>query len=129
MKTMSETLIRNINLLKKESGWSNNQIAQRSGGGITGRTVGLILSGASSPTVGKIEILAKIFGVESYHILMPEFDIKVLKSGHFDRLLKAYIETDDQGRRFIDETAKLMKQREAAPNDGAQGSGYKQSAG
>lgn len=98
-----DILARNLRLLLDRTGYSNKELARRSG--VADGTIGGILRRAHMPGIDKVARIAKTFGLSTYHLLMPDFDPDLLRAGKFDYLYKAYRETTDDGRRVLEANA------------------------
>lgn len=108
-----EILSRNLRRLIERSGWSYKEVARRAGPGISDKTISNIIEQVHDPKTDKISQVAKVFGLEAYHLLMPDFEPDALKSGSFDRLYHTYIETDDAGRQVLETTADYVAAHES----------------
>lgn len=114
-ETTLHTVARNIALLLSITGWSNKELSRRTKGDVSDRTIGLVLSETQNPGVDTLAAIAEAFGYEPHHLLMPDFDPEILKSGNFDRLIHAYASADDEGRRVMENTADYIARRQEVP--------------
>lgn len=119
--SVQETLRKNVQTLKDLTGWSLNEIAKRAGGGVSDKTIGNILNKVYMPGIDKLTCIASAFGLEAYHLLMPDFRPDMIKNGRFDRLYHAYVNADDDGRRVMEATAEYVTKHPTAndPKGGA----------
>lgn len=69
---------------------------------ISARGLHYTLDAERIPKIETVESIANVFGFHASHLLMPDFDPEVFKSGKFDAILHAYREADEQGRRVME---------------------------
>lgn len=99
-----DILIQNIEMLKKEAGnMSNRELSRRSG--VSDRAIGKTLNKESAPAVDNVEKIAKAFGLESWQLMLPNLRADMKRSGHLDQLIADYMDSDDEGRRWIERAA------------------------
>lgn len=69
------------------------------------------------PGIDKVAKIAKAFGLNTYHLLMPDFDPDMLQSGKFDKFYSTYVKADDVGRRVLDTNADYVARGDDGAND------------
>lgn len=108
-------LSRNLRLLQERSGLSNKEIARRAK--VADGTIGGILRCSHMPGIDKVAKIARAFGLNTYHLLMPDFDPDLLQSGKFDKFYSTYLKADDTGRRVLDTNAEYVARDDDGAND------------
>lgn len=116
-----EILAENLRVLQQISGYSNAEIARRAGTGVSPGTVGGILNARHMPGIDKVGRIAKVFGLSTYHLLMPDFRPDIIKNGRFDKIYRAYVESDDDGRRVMESFAEYSARRKDSPSNDPNG--------
>lgn len=99
----ADTLADNLRALMKEFGWGKNVLAKKSG--VTDRMIGYILAKERNPSVEIADQLAKPFGLNGWHLLIPGLPVELAKSGKLDKLIANYSHSSDSGREYIDSVA------------------------
>lgn len=83
--------------------WSQVKLSQESG--VSQTHISAILRGESSATVEVAAALAKPFGLNGWHLLIPGLPDELLASPSLSRLISAYIGANEAGRQFLDAAA------------------------
>jgi transcriptional regulator with XRE-family HTH domain len=104
------TLARNLAVLMEMHGWSYRALAARCG--VSPRQIGNILNEDSSCTTETADAIASAFGLEGWHLLLPDLPAELVDSPTIGRLVRAFIGADADGRELL----VRMAQREAANN-------------
>lgn len=104
------TVIENISALKLMHGWSNRTLAKKSG--VSDRMIGKILNGESEPTTTTIDKIANAFEIESWHLMIPNFRPELFSKNRFQRVLHAYTDTDNDGRKVMETQADYIAKKE-----------------
>ena len=111
MQTSVDIFLGNLEEMIKNAGWSNRQLSQKSG--VSDRLIGMYRNRESTPSIEKAEQIAKALGFELWQMQMPDFQPKIIKSYHFEQLCRAYIITDDAGRKVMDTNAEYITTHKA----------------
>ena len=82
---------------------SQRDLAAKSG--VSQRQISNILSDATSCSVDTAQALAKAFGLEGWHLLVPNLPDELLSSPSLERLVRAYIGAPASAREFMDTLA------------------------
>jgi len=109
-KTTPEILIENLESLIKKTGWSNREIARRSGGSFSDRAIGKILNRENSASVEMADNIAKVFGLTGWQLIMP-------CSRNTKDLLTVFVSLSDYNQQEVIAYAKGRKTIGDPPND------------
>ena len=101
-------VIDNIKKLMRLRGDSIRDLAERSN--IHKSTIGNLLSGRHKISVEAADAIARAYGLEGWHLLMPNLSDDLIQSPTISRLVQSYVAADDKGREHICHVA----EREAA---------------
>ena len=99
-----ETLARNLRLLMSEAGWNQVELSKRSG--VSQRQISNILSSNTGCSVEHADALARAFGLQGWHLIMPALR-KELQAGAVVLLIDRYAQASTEGRSAIDRVAEL----------------------
>jgi transcriptional regulator with XRE-family HTH domain len=99
-----DTLARNLRVLMDAKGWTQVQLAQQSG--VSQRQVSNILSGATGCSVEHADALARAFGLQGWHLIMPTLP-RDITNGAISTLIERYAASSADGRKAIDRVAEL----------------------
>ena len=104
-----ESFVNNLRHLMRIKEMSQAELARQSG--VSQKTISNILNPEveQSPSIETAEKLAKPFGLEGWHLIMPNLPEDLLTSPSLEKLLNSYISSSVAGREMIDRVA----QREA----------------
>jgi transcriptional regulator with XRE-family HTH domain len=97
------SVAKNLRALMDSSGWNQSELARRSG--VSQRHISDILSNRSNCTVPLANALATPFGLNGWHLLLPDLPTDLVASPAIARLVSAYINADADGREFMDAAA------------------------
>lgn len=103
MKETQRNLINNLVTLMDARGWTAKELSEASG--VSKRMVAYIVSGERAPSISIADDLAKAFGLEGWHLIMPNLTRDILTSSAFSELLKNYTQATDEGRDLINKIA------------------------
>lgn len=95
-----DTLARNLKTLMTIRGWTQVQLAEKSG--VSQTMISSILGAKSGCSVETADALGLAFGLTGWHLLMPGLTEDLLKSKAVQKLLESYIAESPEGRAFID---------------------------
>lgn len=95
-------LAQNLDLLMGIDGYTQTSLAKKSG--VNQKTIGNMLNPETTkngPTLSNISAVAKVFNLETWHLLVPEQPIEVLKSKEIEDLVMNYSKIDQGGRKNL----------------------------
>jgi len=92
-------------MLMEVSGYSVELVAERSR--LSAKTIGNMRSGRHATDLDNLDAVAKVFGLNYWHMIMPNLDRDLLKSPSISRLVETYIGLKRAGRENIDRVAEL----------------------
>jgi len=98
-----ETLARNLRVLMDRAEWSQRDLAAQSK--VSQRQISNILSMTTSCSVETAEALAKPFGLQGWHLVLPNLPVDLVQSTSIARLVSAYIAAQGPSRAFMDSLA------------------------
>lgn len=98
-----ESLANNVRTLMTIRGWTQVQLAEKSG--ISQTMISSILREQSSCSVETADAIAHAFGLTGWHLIMPGLSEDLLKSKAVQTLLESYIEASPEGKALIDAMA------------------------
>jgi transcriptional regulator with XRE-family HTH domain len=99
-----DTLARNLLALMREAGWNQVELSKRSG--VSQRQISNILRQDTGCSVEHADALAKAFGLQGWHLIMPTLR-KDLEAGAISLLVDRYASASSEGRAAIDRVAEL----------------------
>ena len=99
-----DTLANNLRALMNEFAWNQVELSKRSG--VSQRQISNILRRETGCSIEHAEAIAKAFGLEGWHLIMPTLR-RDLKTGAVAKLISNYAEATDAGRAAIDRVAEL----------------------
>lgn len=99
----ADSLSINLRHLSQLTGMKAEQIAKKSG--LSQRAIAYYLSGERSPKVKDAELIAEVFGLRGWHLIMPDLPNDLRKSKALQRLIENYINSDDEGADMIEKVA------------------------
>ncbi|WP_435310663.1 helix-turn-helix domain-containing protein [Primorskyibacter sedentarius] len=97
------TLARNLRYLLDREQLSEHQLAKRAG--IAQKTVNNMLNQNGSPTLDNVDKVAAAFGLSMWHMILPDLPDELLRGNSIERLYRAYIDADHDGREHINRIA------------------------
>lgn len=105
-----ETLARNLNFLMEKYGYSEREVAKRSG--VSAKTVNNMRNARTTATIENAERVANVFGLDGWQLIVPSMPTDLVESRHLKNTINNYAASDHEGRAAIDRLA----EREAAYN-------------
>ena len=87
----------------ERAGWSQRDLASKSG--ISQRQISNILTMSTSCSVETAEALAKPFGLQGWHMALPNLPADLVQSTSIARLVSAYIAGNEAARDYLDSIA------------------------
>lgn len=106
-KNTAKSLVENLNHLMDSTGLNARQISERSG--ISPRAVAYYISGERVPDIEMAEKLAKVFGLEGWHLIMPNLPDDLKEHKRLRSLLENYNVASKEGKDHIT----MVAEREA----------------
>ena len=109
-------LSENLRTLMRDRQWSGNEVARRSkelatkpGESIDAKTVNNMRNGSVAASLDSLHIVARVFGLQAYELLIPDFAACSAASGDngFEKIVTAYTKTDETGRHSILSVAEM----------------------
>ena len=98
-RSAQQTLSENLRYLLKRNGWSEAELARRSG--VSQKTVNNAVNMTKSTKIETAEALAKPFGLESWHLTLPDLPSDIESGGMMTSLIKSYLMSSDDSRLHI----------------------------
>lgn len=116
-----QTLAANLRYLMDLEHLSETKLAKRSG--VAQRTINDILNQKSSATLDTVQALAAAFGLNLWHLIMPNLPDDLKKSPSISRLYASYVRASPEGRKFIEMAAEREASYSPDPPDKPASSG------
>jgi len=115
-------LSRNLRLLRdhhpRDWKWSYKEIARRSGGRVSAKTVGNMINEVGDTRIDNVDAIASVFGLRAWHLLMPHLFSDATSETNVVRLYNAYIQATPDGRRHIERVAEREAEFQNAAKSG-----------
>lgn len=102
---MRETLAHNVKVLMDHKGWSQPELARRSG--VSQRSISDLLGYKKGSTTTTIDRIAAAFGLDGWVLLVPGLPKELLESGRLSKLVGSYSSANKKGREYIDKAAEV----------------------
>jgi transcriptional regulator with XRE-family HTH domain len=97
------TLATNLRHLMDLRGYSEAALARISD--VSQKGINKILNQKGSATLDTLDKLAAAFGLNSWHLLMPDLPEELLSSKSLEKLYSSYRKAGPEGRKYIDHVA------------------------
>jgi len=96
-----ETLVKNVRMLMKERQWTQPELGKKSG--VSQKTIHNLLntSAEGQPRLDIIEKIANAFGLQLWHLCIPDLPPELLKSKSIEKLIEYYSHANKEGRERI----------------------------
>lgn len=94
------TLAANLRLLMDARDMS--QMALSKASKVPQRSISNMLSGKHSASLEAVNAVAKVFGLEGWHLIMPNLPLDLVSSPAIANLVRAYIDASPEDRKLID---------------------------
>lgn len=102
-----DTLARNLAYLmdhQQDGYWSQEKVATKAG--VSQRTVSNMLNPDShSPKLESVDMVARAFGLEGWHLILPNLIDDLQSDTSIRKIYDAYVEANTEGRRHIQRVA------------------------
>lgn len=96
---LGETLKNNLSILMERDSLSETGLAKRAK--VAQKTVNNIMNLRSTPTLDVLTRLAQALNVTPWLLIMPDLPSDMLRSHEAERLLRSYIDSNNDGRELI----------------------------
>ena len=106
----AECFANNLRLLMRLSAVNQTELAKMSG--VSQKTISNILKGTQTPTIETADLLAAAFGLEGWHLIMPNLPSDLVSSPTIEALFSSFLGASAGGREMIIKVA----EREAEYN-------------
>lgn len=110
--TTRNTLATNLAHLMDKKDWSQKKLAEVSG--VAQKTISNMLNagkpGIGASTLDKVEAVAKAFGLEGWHLLMPNLPDDIVDCKSLSQLVSDFLEAPPEGQTTISHTAHRERQ-------------------
>ena len=110
-----ETLAHNLQHLMEAKEWSAYDLARNSGVGQ--KTIWNILNQQSAPSIETVDRLASAFGLNLWHLIMPNLPDDLLASPSLPRVIDRYAHARPDDRRLIEGVAERAAQYDTPPKE------------
>lgn len=98
-----ESLSINLRHLMATREWNQVQLAKRSG--VNQKTISNILNGRNTPTLDILDQIAAAFGLNVWHLILPDLPADLVNGGTIERLFENFIASGEKGREYINHVA------------------------
>lgn len=105
-----ENFANNLRLLMRLGGLNQTELAKKSG--VSQKTISNILNNGQNPTIETADLLAAAFGLEGWHLIMPNLPTDLVSSPTIEALFNSFLGASTGGREMIIKVA----EREAEYN-------------
>lgn len=105
-----DTLSANVKQLMTLRGWTQMDLAQYAN--IAQKTVSNILNARSDIQLDILDKIARAFGLNLWHLIMPNLPDDLAQSTKLDRLLNHYLNASPEGREMLDRLAAYTDREE-----------------
>lgn len=92
----------------KPKGMSEMDLSKKSG--VAQKTINNILRKKTAANIDTVDALAAVFGLNLWHLIMPDLPEELIKSKSIEKLYSSYVNSSNEGRDLIERIA----EREAA---------------
>lgn len=97
------SVARNLRALMELAHLSQRDLESKSG--VSQRQISNILSQSTSCSVETAEALARPFGLEGWHLLLPDLPASLVASPSIGKLVSAYLHASAATRQYMDDIA------------------------
>ena len=99
--------------------WKQIELAKKAG--VSQRTVSNMLRGAdqqiNGATLDRVDAVAKVFGLRSWHLIMPGLPDDLEQASIMSEVINGYIMADDEGRDLIHRIAEREGRNKPQTNE------------
>jgi transcriptional regulator with XRE-family HTH domain len=113
-----EVFIANTKMLMELAGDSQHALAKKSG--LRQSTLSNMLSGRHNIAVENAEAVAKVYGLEGWHLLLRNLPKDLRETKSISKLVKGYLASSAEGRELIGRIAEREAVYEGSQEDGSE---------
>lgn len=103
-----QVLARNVRFLMDRQGFSEAELAKRSG--VSQKTINNILNQRVGSSLERAEAIAKVFSLPLWQLTLPELPDRFDSLGDMELVFSSWLNASDDGRKLI----RMVAEREAA---------------
>jgi transcriptional regulator with XRE-family HTH domain len=103
-----ESLAKNVAMLLRIHNMGQSDLARKSG--VNQKTISNIVHGKNAPNLDKVDAIAKAFGLDAWHLILPNLPEEIANGGAIAQLVENFLASDSESRKYINHVA----EREAA---------------
>lgn len=96
-----ESLARNLKHLLEINGMSYRDVAGKTGGAVSAKTIGNMVNSVGGANIDSVEAVAAVFGLNGWHLIAPDLISDLSGETSVRRLYESYMQSDGAGRRHI----------------------------
>lgn len=100
-----QTLAKNLRALMARAEISAPEVARRAG--VDAKTLNNMIHGRYDPRPEKVEQVAAVFGLQNWHLLMPNLPVDSLQTSALAELIANYALASAEGRDSISRVAEM----------------------
>lgn len=94
------TLAENVKYLRKARGWSQDHLGKLAK--IPQKTISNMESGKHNPSLDDVTAIAEVFGLNLWHVIMPNLPRDLMESPTISKLVDGYVAADPSDRKLLD---------------------------
>ena len=99
-----QTLARNLCLLMERHGLSCADLAKASG--VSAKAINNMQRCRASPSLDTVEAVARVFGLNLWHLIMPGLPDDLVESPAIRKLVETFAALPPEGREHVEQTAR-----------------------
>ena len=103
-----ETLIDNLRFLMRQEKLSEDALGKRAG--LSQKAINNILNGKSAPSIDTLDKIAVAFGLQGWHLIVPNLPTELLNSPSIEKLYRSFATASPEGRELIERVAEREAQ-------------------
>lgn len=88
-----------------KAGLSEAEVSKRSG--VSKKSINNMLNARHAPNLDHVDAVAAVFGLNLWHVIMPNLPDELIASRSLDDLIARYSRADARGRESIDRVAEI----------------------
>ena len=101
MSNSEKTFADNVRMMLLEQGLTQQELADRSKGGVSLRHVQRVLGLNGGVTLEKLDAIAKALNVEPWTLIMPGYEPKAVSDPRFKSLVDSWLSASSESRDYI----------------------------
>lgn len=94
-----DSLAHNVALLMRLHGYDQTHLAKLSG--VNQKTISNVINTRNAANIDKIDAIASAFGLDAWHLILPNLPEEIASGGSIEQLVRNYIAADHDGREYI----------------------------